>query len=350
MPATDIEQNETGSNEHTDSGVFQLSEIEDMDKTAADPPVCYLVIPCMNEQEVLPETSNRLLAIMRDLQEAGRIHAKSRILFVDDGSTDSTWQIISDLHRQDQSFAGLKLSRNRGHQNALFAGLMLAARHCDISISLDADLQDDPNVITDFIDRYTQGCEVVFGVRQSRASDTAFKRGTAGLFYSLMRLLGADIVPDHADYRLLGRKALAALSQYGEYNLFLRGLVVDLGFTTGMVYYTRNERFAGESKYPLRKMVSFAIDGITSFSNKPLRLMLYLGLCIALVSVAGLVYALVQYFRGLTISGWTTTVLSIWFLGGIQVMCIGVIGEYIGKVYSEAKGRPKYIIEEELLR
>ena len=314
---------------------------------SATTPVCYLVVPCYNEEEVLPETSSRLLRKLNSMISAGLVGSKSRILFVDDGSKDATWSIIQGLSAMDDHFTGIKLARNRGHQNALYAGLMYVIERCDISISMDADLQDDIEVLDDFVAKYREGCQVVFGVRDDRKSDTQFKKQSAGMFYRLMKFLGTDVIANHADYRLLSNKALIALSQYPEVNLFLRGLVTDIGFKTGIVYYSRGERFAGESKYPLKKMLSFAIDGVTSFSIKPLRMMMVAGMLIALISLLGLIYALASFFFWFTVSGWTTTVLSIWFLGGIQVFCIGIIGEYIGKTYFETKRRPKYIIEEE---
>ena len=312
-------------------------------------PVCYFVVPCYNEEEALPETSQRLLAKLTYLIESDKLHPESRILFIDDGSKDLTWSIIESLHEQNTHFVGIKLARNRGHQNALFAGLMFAVDYCDISISLDADLQDDIEAIDEFIERYFEGCQIVFGVRDDRTTDTVFKRTSAGLFYNLIRLLGADTIKDHADYRLMSKPALIALSKYPEVNLFLRGMVIDIGYKTGVVYYTRGVRFAGVSKYPLKKMIAFAFDGITSFSIKPLRLMLVLGLFISFVSLLGLMYALISYFFLTTVSGWTTTILSIWFLGGIQVFCIGLIGEYVGKSYIETKRRPKYIIDKTVI-
>jgi len=326
--------------------MYAINEYRDR-KRGSGSPVCYLVVPCYNEEEVLPETSGRLLRKLNSMILAEMIHPNSKILFVDDGSKDETWSMIQDLSEIDDRFSGIKLARNRGHQNALYAGLMYVIERCDISISMDADLQDDIEVLDDFVAKYKEGCQVVFGVRDDRKTDTQFKKQSAGMFYRLMKFLGTDVIANHADYRLLSRKALIALSQYPEVNLFLRGLATDIGFKTGIVYYSRGERFAGESKYPLKKMLSFAIDGITSFSVKPLRMMMVGGLLIALISLLGLIYALASFFFWYTVSGWTTTILSIWFLGGIQVSCLGIIGEYVGKTYFETKRRPKYIIEEE---
>jgi len=310
----------------------------------------YLVIPCYNEEAVLPETAKRLLDIMEDLESQGRIGPESRILFVNDGSKDRTWELISALHRNDDRYAGLCLSRNRGHQNALLAGLMLARDHADAAISLDADLQDDVNALYRFVEQFEAGCDVVYGVRSSRETDTGFKRNTARGFYRLMELLGVELVYDHADYRLLSRRALEALGQYGERNLFLRGIAPQLGFKTGTVEYERQARFAGESKYPLKKMIAFAFEGITSFSVKPLRLALILGGAAFLISIAILIYGLIRWALGLTVTGWTSLLFSIWALGGLQLLMLGVVGEYVGKTYLETKRRPRYIISEMLLK
>ena len=310
----------------------------------------YLVIPCYNEEAVLPETAKRLLDILEDLEAQGRISPESRILFVNDGSTDRTWELISALHQNDKHYAGLCLSRNRGHQNALLAGLMLAKDHADAAISLDADLQDDVSALYRFVEQYEAGCDVVYGVRSSRETDTGFKRNTARGFYRLMALLGVELVYDHADYRLLSRRALEALSQYGERNLFLRGIAPQLGFRTGTVEYERQARFAGESKYPLKKMIAFAFEGITSFSVKPLRLALILGGAAFLISIVILIYGLIRWALGLTVTGWTSLLFSIWALGGLQLLMLGVVGEYVGKAYLETKRRPRYIISEMLLK
>lgn len=307
--------------------------------------ILYIVVPCYNEEEVLHETSKRLKEKMTTLINDRKISDKSRVLFVDDGSKDRTWEIIEELHEGDDLFSGLKLSRNKGHQNALLAGLMTAKDLADISISMDADLQDDINVVDKFVDKYHEGCDIVYGVRSSRKKDTVFKRGTARMFYKLMRLLGVDIIDNHADYRLISKRALEALSQFKEVNLFLRGIVKQIGFKSDIVYYERSERFAGESKYPLKKMLAFAFDGITSFSVKPIRLVTVVGFLVFLVSVAMIIYAIVQNCLGNTEAVWSSLMFSIWFLSGLQIMALGIVGEYIGKIYIEVKARPKYIID-----
>ena len=304
-----------------------------------------VVIPCYNEEEVLHETARRLTLKMQALTEAGLCDANSRVLLVDDGSKDATWQIIQTLHKENPLFEGLKLSRNRGHQNALLAGLMTAKEHCDVCISMDADLQDDMDAMDRFLTEYRDGCDVVYGVRNKRDTDTFFKRQTALAFYRLMKGLGVDITYNHADYRLMSRRALEALSQFREVNLFLRGLAPLVGFQSGYVYYDRNERFAGESKYPFKKMLAFAIDGITSFSVKPLRLITTLGIVIFVISLLMLLYTLVSFIVGKTVTGWTSTLASIWLIGGIQLLSLGIIGEYIGKIYHETKRRPRFIID-----
>lgn len=309
----------------------------------------WLVVPCYNEEAVLPETAKRLGAALDRLAAAGSVTAESRVLFVDDGSKDRTWALIAAQHAADGRFAGLRLSRNRGHQNALLAGLMLARQHCDAAISLDADLQDDVEAIFRFVEQYEAGCDLVYGVRSRRDTDSAFKRGTAQAFYRLMAWMGAEVVYDHADYRLMSRRALDALAEYGEVNLFLRGIAPQLGFRTGTVEYVRAERFAGESKYPLKKMLAFAVEGITSFSVRPLRAALVLGGCAFAVSLCMLLYCLIRYFTGHTVSGWASLGISIWLLGGLQLLMIGVVGEYVGKAYLEAKHRPRYLIQETLL-
>lgn len=306
----------------------------------------YFVLPCYNEEEVLPETIKRLTAKLMQLIADGKASEDSRMLFVDDGSKDKTWSIISQYSEENKYVGGVKLSRNRGHQNALLSGLMTAKEHCDCAISLDADLQDDIEVLDEFIAKYEQGCEVVYGVRSSRKKDTFFKRSTAQGYYKFMKLLGVDIVYNHADYRLMGSKALDALAEYEEVNLFLRGIVPLIGYRCDYVYYERNERFAGESKYPLKKMLRFAIDGITSFSVKPLKLISNLGIIICVLSFIGFIYALVSLCMGVAVSGWASTICSIWFLGGLQMLCIGIVGTYVGKIYGEVKRRPRYRIEE----
>ncbi len=306
----------------------------------------YLVIPCYNEQEVLPETSKRLAAKLGGMMEQGVVSEHSRVLFVDDGSRDTTWDIISDLHsKQPNLFSGLKLAHNRGHQNALVAGLSTAKDFCDMAISLDADLQDDINVIDKFVSEYYSGCDVVYGVRSSRATDTVFKRSTAVGYYKFLKFMGVEIVQNHADYRLMSRRALEALMQYEEVNLFLRGIVPLIGFRTSVVTYERSERFAGESKYPLKKMLAFAIDGITSFSVKPIRFITALGMLIFAASIIALFTLLMLKLFGYTVTGWTTLMGSIWAIGGIQLLCLGVIGEYIGKIYMEVKHRPRFLVD-----
>lgn len=307
--------------------------------------ILYVVIPCYKEEEVLPETSKRMREKMNTLISQGKISEKSRVMFVNDGSTDSTWEIILKLHSEDRLFSGVNLSRNRGHQNALLAGLMTAKNYADMVISMDADLQDDINAIDGMVSKYYEGCDVVYGVRSSRASDTFFKKFTAEAFYKLMRLMGADIVFNHADYRLMSKRALEGLAQFGEVNLFLRGIVPEIGYRSGIVEYERAERFAGESKYPLKKMISFAFDGITSFSIKPIRLIIDLGFVICILSVVFLIYSIIVKFMGGSVAGWSSLMASIWLIGGIQLLSIGVIGEYIGKMYKEVKQRPRFIIE-----
>lgn len=309
-----------------------------------------LVIPCYNEEEVLKETSSRLYEKMRKLIENKIIDKESKIVFVDDGSRDKTWSIIEGLAKADSIFSGVKLSRNRGHQNALLAGLMTIREHCDAIISLDADLQDDINVIDEFIEKYYEDCDVVYGVRSERKTDTAFKRNTAKLFYKFMKALGVDIVYNHADYRLMSKRALYALDEFQEVNLFLRGIVPLVGFKSDTVMYERNERFAGESKYPLKKMIAFAFEGITSFSVKPIRLVLIIGILMFMASLITLIYFLVIWLNGKAVQGWTTIVISIWMIGGIQLLCLGIIGEYVGKVYTETKRRPRFIIDKLILR
>lgn len=306
----------------------------------------YLVIPCYNEQEVLPETAGRLKAKLQSLIEKEKIAVGSRIVFVNDGSGDRTWEIIKELHEADSIYSGINLSRNRGHQNALLAGLMTVKDHADMVISMDADLQDDVNAIDEMIDKYRNGTDIVYGVRSSRAKDTFFKKATAEGFYKLMNGMGANTVFNHADYRLMSRRALDGLAEFGEVNLFLRGIVPMIGYSWDVVYYERGERFAGESKYPFGKMVSFAVEGITSLSTKPLRMITGLGFFIFLVSIGMLIYSLVRHFMGATIVGWTTLMVSVWAIGGLILLSLGVVGEYIGKIYLETKMRPRYLIEQ----
>ena len=309
-------------------------------------PILYLVIPCYNEETVLPLTAPLFFAKLRGLQASGRIHADSRVLFVNDGSRDNTWGVISSLAADNPLAQGICLSRNRGHQNALLAGLMTARERADVTVSIDCDGQDDINAVDAMLDEYAAGCEVVYGVRADRTSDTAFKRGTAQLFYKLLKSLGAESVYNHADYRLLSRRALDGLAQFSEVNLFLRGLIPLVGYRSGSVYYTRTERVAGKSHYPLHKMLSLAINGITSLSVKPLRLITGLGLGVSFISLVMIVWTLVRHFSGMTINGWSSTMCIILFLGGVQLLCVGVLGEYIGKIYAEVKRRPPYIISE----
>ncbi len=306
----------------------------------------FLVIPCYKEQEVLPETSARLKRKMQQMIEQNRISQASRVVFVNDGSTDKTWEMIQELHKEDRLFSGIDLSRNRGHQNALLAGLMTVKDIADVTISMDADLQDDIDAIDQMLDQYFNGCDIVYGVRSKRQTDTFFKRFTAESFYHLMRWLGADIVFNHADYRLMSQRALQGLSQFKEVNLFLRGLVPLVGYRSGIVTYERHERFAGESKYPLKKMLAFAVEGITALSTRPIRFISQLGVGIFLFSIFMLLYFLLRYFTGNTVTGWASIAVSVWAIGGLQLLAIGVIGEYIGKIYLESKSRPRYIIEQ----
>lgn len=307
--------------------------------------ILYLVIPCYNEQEVLHETAKRLVAKMNNLIDTNIISNESKIMLVNDGSKDKTWEIIEELHKENSMIQGLNLARNRGHQNALMAGLMTAKEYADMAISLDADLQDDINVIDEFVKEYYNGNDIVYGVRSSRKKDTFFKKFTAQAFYKLMLVMGVDIVYNHADYRLMSKRSLYNLEQFKEVNLFLRGIVPLIGYKSTIVEYERNERFAGESKYPLKKMLAFATDGITSFSIKPIRMITAIGFIIFCVSIFMAFWAGIQHFRGQTIQGWSSTVVSIWAIGGLQILSIGVIGEYIGKIYMETKERPKYIID-----
>lgn len=308
----------------------------------------FLVIPCYNEEEVLPETARRLKEKFASLMADGHIAEDSRIVFVDDGSRDRTWELIEELHRSDPLYRGIRLSRNRGHQNALLAGLMTVREECDAAISMDADLQDDINAIDAMLEKYAQGYDVVYGVRSSRKKDSFFKRTTAQGFYRVMKAMGVETVYNHADYRLMSRRALAGLAEFREVNLFLRGIVPLVGFRSTTVAYERGERFAGTSKYPLKKMLSFAFEGITSLSVKPIRLIASLGVLIFAVSVGMLIYSLIRHLLGHTVSGWTSLAVSIWALGGIQLLAIGTIGEYIGKIYLETKHRPVFLISDYL--
>lgn len=319
-----------------------------MSKIARKPTKLYIVVPCYNEVAVIDETAKRLDKKLRYLIRENIVSPDSRILFVDDGSKDDTWSKIEHINNRNKVFGGIKLSRNRGHQNALLAGLIEAKEHADVVISMDADLQDDIDAVDGMLGEYYAGSDIVYGVRSSRRSDTFFKRSTALAFYRLMKRMGVDAVYNHADYRLMSARALHELEKFDEVNLFLRGIVPLIGFKTSTVEYVRSERFAGESKYPVRKMLSFAIDGITSFSVKPIRLVMSVGVAVSIMSVIILIYSLVQYVLGNTVSGWTFTIFSIWLLGGIQMVSLGVIGEYIGKIYSEVKKRPRFIIEKNI--
>lgn len=312
--------------------------------------IIYLVIPCYNEEDVLRETASRLKEKINSLIKNNKISEYSRIVFVDDGSSDNTWSIIEEFNSEDIIFCGIKLSRNRGHQNALLSGLMTVKDRCDAVISLDADLQDDINAIDKFIDKFILGFDIVYGVRSERKTDTLFKKTTAQGFYKIMKALGVDIIYNHADYRLLSKRALDELEGFKEVNLFLRGIVPLIGYSSDVVLYERKERFAGESKYPLKKMIAFAFEGITSFSVKPIRLVLAIGIMMFIASMFALIYLLVIWIMGRAVQGWTTIVVSIWMLGGIQLLCLGVIGEYVGKIYTETKERPKFTIDKVIIR
>ena len=307
-------------------------------------PVLYIVIPCYNEQEVLPETSGRILNKLNRMIRDELCSENSRVLFVDDGSRDTTWEIICGLSDADPHFIGISQSRNRGHQNAVLAGLMESREKCDITISIDCDGQDDITAMEQMVDAYHAGAEVVYGVRSSRKSDRFFKRFTAEGFYKLMRLMGAEIVFNHADYRLISSKVLKEFAEFKEVNLFLRGLVPLVGFNSTSVLYERHERLAGKTHYPLRKMLALALDGITSLSVKPLHLITSLGLIVSIISFIGAIWAFISQLTGSTVAGWASMTCIICFIGGIQLICLGVIGEYIGKIYMEVKARPRYII------
>lgn len=310
--------------------------------------ILYIVVPCYNEEEMLHITSEKLGEKLRTLKNAGRISDDSRVVYVDDGSKDNTWNIIEEMHHNNKVFNGVKLSRNEGHQNALLAGLDYARNHADMIVSMDADLQDDIDAVDAMIDKYHEGAEIVYGVRNDRSTDSAFKRGTAQLFYKMMKIMGAEIVYNHADFRLMSKRAVDELMNFKEVNLFLRGIVPLIGFKTDIVEYERHERIAGESKYPLKKMLSFAIDGVTSFSIKPINMIITAGFVCFLISVGMLIYSCIRHFTGDTVSGWTSLMTSIWALGGLQVVSIGVVGKYIGKVYLEVKERPRYIVDKYL--
>ena len=309
-------------------------------------PILYLVIPCYNEEQVLPLTSGKFKAKLEELIEAGKISEDSRVMFVNDGSKDTTWDILSSLCEEDKKYCAISLAHNRGHQNALIAGLMEAKKFADITISMDCDGQDDINAITQMVDEYAKGSEIVFGVRNDRSTDSWFKRTTAQSYYKFLRGMGVDIIPDHADYRLMSARVLNALEGYGEVNLFLRGIIPQLGFKQSVVYYSRAEREAGTTHYPLSKMLSLAIDGVTSFSVRPLRLITVLGLIVALLSFVGIIYVLVSVISGYYVDGWASTTCILCFVSGIQMISLGVIGEYIGRIYLETKKRPRYFVAE----
>ncbi len=309
----------------------------------------YMVIPCYNEEAVLRETAKRLQDKYMRLLEKKMISSDSRIVFVNDGSKDRTWEIIAELHTQAPSlFSGINLAHNAGHQNAVLAGLMTVREQCDMAISMDADLQDDINAIDEMIAKYYEGNQVVYGVRSARDTDTFFKKCTAEGFYKFMAAMGADVVYNHADFRLMSRRVLQELSNFREVNLFLRGMVPLIGFQSCNVYYERAERFAGESKYPLKKMLAFAINGITSFSNKPLRMITTIGLLMFVLSAAAFIWAFIVKLTGHSELGWSSTMCSIWLIGGLQLLALGIIGEYIGKIYAEVKQRPRYIVADYL--
>lgn len=310
--------------------------------------ILYLVVPCYNEEEVLHETTKRLDEKMNSLISQKVISKKSKVMYVNDGSKDSTWELIKTINKENKLFTGITLSRNRGHQNALLGGLMTAKKYADVVISMDADLQDDINAIDEMLEKYYSGCDIVYGVRSSRKKDSFFKKTTAQGFYKFMKFLGVECVYNHADYRLTSKRVLDEFENFKEVNLFLRGMFPLVGYKSDIVYYERGERFAGESKYPLKKMLNFAWDGITSFSVKPLRFICTIGFIILFISIVIMIYSLVRYLTGNTVHGWTFLSISIWFIGGLQMISIGIIGEYIGKMYNETKQRPRYIISENL--
>lgn len=309
-------------------------------------PVLYLVVPCYNEQEVLTDTAEKLAHKLTQLIDAGKISERSRIAFVNDGSSDCTWEIIRAYTERSALFSGINLAHNEGHQNALLAGLMTVLPYADVTISMDADLQDDINAVDAMLEKYAAGVNIVYGVRANRSSDTFFKRFTAESFYRAMRALGANIVFNHADFRLMDRRALTALAEYPEVNLFLRGIVPMIGLTHGVVYYARKERLAGVSKYPWRRMASFAWEGVTSLSARPIRLIAQMGMFISFISGLMLIWSIVRHFIGETIVGWTSLVVSLWFLGGLIMLSVGVIGEYVAKIYLEVKRRPRYLVQD----
>ena len=305
----------------------------------------YIAVPCYNEEEVLPDSAEKLRNKLRSMMDKGLISYDSRIVFIDDGSKDKTWQLIEELHNTDSIYSGIKLSRNRGHQNALMCGLMTLKDQADAVISIDADLQDDIEVFDEMVERCQDGCDVVYGVRSKRETDTFFKRFTAEGYYKVLDKMGAKVIFNHADFRLMSKRALEAFSEFHETNLFLRGLVPMIGFKSAIVTYERSERLAGESKYPLKKMLALAWEGITSLSTKPIKMITRLGLIIFLISIIMLIYSIIRFFTGATETGWASLAVSIWAIGGLQMMAIGIIGEYIGKIYLESKHRPRFIVE-----
>lgn len=306
----------------------------------------YMLFPCYNEEEVLLETATRAKTKLNHLISNKKISDKSKIVFINDGSKDSTWDIIKKLHQEEKIFSGINLTRNRGHQNALLAGLMTVKDLCDFTISMDVDLQDDIEAIDEMVEKYHQGNDIVYGVRDNRDTDTKFKKNTAVLYYKVLKFLGNDSIANHADFRLMSNRALNGLAEFKEVNLFLRGLVPMIGYKNDVVYYKRNERFAGVSKYPLKKMITFAIEGITSLSVKPLRLISGVGVLSFAISIIFAIYFIIQHFLGSTISGWASTIVSIWAIGGLQLLALGIIGEYIGKIFLETKERPRYIVQD----
>ena len=310
----------------------------------------FVVIPCYNEEEVLQETTKRLKAKLNQLIKKKLIAKDSKVMYVNDGSKDKTWELIKSISEKEELFTGITLSRNRGHQNALVAGLMTAKKYADVVISMDADLQDDINAIDGMMDKYlNHDCDIVYGVRSARKNDTFFKRFTAESFYKFMSAMGVDVVYNHADYRLTSKRVLDEFENYKEVNLFLRGIFPLIGYKTDVEYYERAERFAGESKYPLKKMLNFAWDGITSFSVKPLRLICALGFIVLFISIIIMIYSLIQKIIGNTVDGWTFLTISIWFIGGLQMLCLGIVGEYVGKMYNETKARPRFLVSENLM-
>ena len=309
-------------------------------------PILFIVVPCYNEEAVLPITAPAFESKIKELIQKGKVSEKSRVLFVNDGSKDRTWEIIQSMAKDSVYYTGISQSRNRGHQNAVLAGLMESKSRCDITISIDCDGQDDIDAMNDMVDAYLNGCEIVYGVRSKRDTDTFFKRFTAESFYKLLNWMGVEVIFNHADYRLISCRVLEELSNFKEVNIFLRGMVPLVGFKSTSVYYERHERIAGESHYPLKKMLALAFDGITSLSIKPIRMITGLGMGIALMSFIGVVWSVVMYFIGNTVSGWASMTSLICFIGGVQLICLGIVGEYIGKIYLETKARPRYIISE----